>query len=99
MDADHNVYISSGQAGVSQKNDDEPSKDGAWIAKAVWGGAFNQQAVSSSAESAFDWAGQGSKVEIEGIQLYYGNVNATVTKHFDNDPDKSYIYQIPETLF
>jgi hypothetical protein len=47
--------------------------------------------------SVSDWAGQGSKVEIEGIQFYYGNVNATVTKHLE--PDKSYIYQFPETQF
>ncbi|GHP13470.1 hypothetical protein YK48G_08950 [Lentilactobacillus fungorum] len=45
--------------------------------------------------SASDWAGQGSKVEIEGIQLYYGN--ATVAKHLK--PDKSYLYQSPETQF
>ncbi len=99
MDADHNVYISSGQAGASQKVDDDPAKDGAWIAKSAWGGTFNQQAVSASSEKASDWAGLGSAVEIEGIQLYYGNVNATVTKHFKSDPDKSYIYQFPEAQF
>lgn len=89
MDSDHNVYISSGQAGAGQTNDD-PAKDGAWIAKASWGGVFVQQAVSASSESASDWAGQGSKVEIEGMQLYYGDLNVTVTKHLS--PDKSYIY-------
>ncbi|MCV3741241.1 class III bacteriocin [Lentilactobacillus hilgardii] len=96
MDADHNVYVSSGQAGLNKANTD-PAKDGAWLAKAAWGGTFAQQAIASSSESSSDWSGKDSIVEVEGIQLYYGNVNVTVTKHLS--PDKSYIYQFPETQF
>ena len=88
MDAEHNVYISSG------------SKDtGAWIGKSAWGGStFNQQHVVPSSEDSGPWTNGEGIVEIEGIQLYYDNVNATVTKHLSTG-DKSYIYQFPETQF
>lgn len=86
IDSSQGVYISSGAA-----------KKGAYIAKASWGGSFNQQSVSPSGETGWD-ASATSQVEIEGLQLYYGDVDAAVTKHLDSG-DKSYIYSFPETQF
>ncbi|MCV3741250.1 class III bacteriocin [Lentilactobacillus hilgardii] len=94
IDSSNNVYISSG------------SKDtDSYIAKGAWGASyFNQQAVSSPSEDASQWSAGAGIIEIEGLQLYYGNVDATVTKHLHGDSstekeDKSYIYSFPETQF
>ncbi len=79
----NNIFISSGG-----------QNKGAYIARASWGGTFQQKPVAPAGQTK-NWTK--GPVEIEGLQLSGGEINVTVTGHFK--PNKSYVYSFPKSQF